>query len=162
VGTPSLLDLDVDANMAVKKQRSKARGCPLKALFNNEILLPEELGELRQIFEVVGAMPDEGERSSIPELRNGDDEWAVCIVTARGQSIQFGQSRRMTLQSVTKAFNYGKAVQELGYVHFRRCRRSAYLAYLVHKTIYYYAIIRVLIEFARRCRLISRRYYAPN
>jgi len=52
----------------------------------------------------------------IPELSKADpDAFGVCIVTADGQSFEAGDCDRMfTIQSISKPFTFGMALEELG------------------------------------------------
>lgn len=54
--------------------------------------------------------------SYIPELQKADpDDFGICLMTAEGQIFEAGDSDRpFTIQSISKAFTFGIAVEELG------------------------------------------------
>src|SRR4051794_17130603 len=54
--------------------------------------------------------------SYIPELAKADPEWfAICLVTLDGQVFEIGNSDQLfTIQSVSKPFVYGLALEEHG------------------------------------------------
>jgi glutaminase len=52
----------------------------------------------------------------IPELGNADPDWfSICITTADGRTYEVGDSQQaFTIQSISKPFTYGIALQDLG------------------------------------------------
>ena len=52
----------------------------------------------------------------IPELTKADPDWfGICVVTADGQLVEYGDSGQVfTIQSISKPFVYGLALQEHG------------------------------------------------
>ncbi|MEE8493963.1 MAG: glutaminase A, partial [Nitrospirales bacterium] len=63
---------------------------------------------------------DEGEVASyIPELFEADPHWfGICIATSDGQIYEVGESRRaFTIQSISKPFVYGMAMEDCGVEH---------------------------------------------
>jgi len=63
---------------------------------------------------------DEGEVASyIPELFEADPHWfGICIATSDGQIYEVGESRRaFTIQSISKPFVYGMAMEDRGVEH---------------------------------------------
>jgi glutaminase len=60
----------------------------------------------------------EGELATyIPELEKADPEdFGICLVTSDGQIYETGQSDvAFTIQSISKPFTFGMALQELGH-----------------------------------------------
>jgi Glutaminase len=80
-----------------------ARGHELQVLIDEmyEKYLPHATGELA---------------TYIPELSNADpDAFGVCLVTADGRTFEAGDCDRLfTIQSISKPFTYGMALEEFG------------------------------------------------
>src|SRR5258706_16004181 len=55
--------------------------------------------------------------SYIPELRTANaDDFGICFMTADGQIFEAGDCNRpFTIQSISKPFTFGMAIEELGH-----------------------------------------------
>ena len=60
--------------------------------------------------------------SYIPELRKANPEWfAACLVTADGKIYEVGETHQtFTIQSISKPFVYGMAIEDNGSPKFSR------------------------------------------
>ena len=71
---------------------------------------------LQEIFEQASEVQDGRVADYIPELARADPAWfAISVVTAGGECFDVGDSHRLfTLQSISKPFVYGMALQDHG------------------------------------------------
>jgi glutaminase len=71
---------------------------------------------LQEIFEQASEVQDGRVADYIPELARADPAWfAISVVTAAGECFDVGDSHRLfTLQSISKPFVYGMALQDHG------------------------------------------------
>lgn len=80
---------------------------------------PELMGYLRELHREVSALEAGRVADYIPELARADPEWfGIAIATVDGRVFEVGASRqRFTIQSVSKPFTYGLALEEWGIDH---------------------------------------------
>jgi len=71
-----------------------------------------------------GLLKDGNVATYIPELGKADpDDFGICLVTSDGRIFETGDcDRAFTIQSVSKPFTFGMAIEELGHDIVRRSR----------------------------------------
>ena len=71
---------------------------------------------LEQLHERFGQLDNGSVADYIPELAKADPDWfGIAVVTVGGHVYQVGESRQQfTLQSISKAFTYGMALEDKG------------------------------------------------
>lgn len=81
--------------------------------------IEDYLGELHAEY---AGLKDGNVATYIPELANANPEWfAICVVTANGALYQVGDSQQpFTIQSISKPFVYGLALEDRGRVEVLR------------------------------------------
>jgi glutaminase len=77
---------------------------------------PPLMDFLRELYERYAPLEDGAAAAYIPELARADPEWfGICVACVDGRVFEIGSSRQpFTIQSVSKPFSYGLALEECG------------------------------------------------
>jgi glutaminase len=72
--------------------------------------------QLRKLHRELSAIPDGAVATYIPELAKANPDWfGICVVTTNGGVYEAGDSRELfTIQSISKPFVYGLALEDQG------------------------------------------------